>query len=100
MFNKHSMSRYKNEFVDNYNIVIPFLAKWQVLCTFKALQEIDVKVKAAQNGSSLIPDGVELNRLTLEQFYNLYEALDFKWIPPLDYKWILPVCYNCSLVCS
>ena len=90
MFNKHSMSCYKNEFVDNDSIVIPFLAKWQVLCTFKALQEIDVKVKAAQNRSSLIPDGVEL---TLEQFYNLYEALDFKWIPP--------VCYNCTLaVCS
>ena len=93
MFNKHSMSCYKNEFVDNDSIVIPFLAKWQVLCTFKALQEIDTKVKAAQNGSSLMSDGVELDRLNLEQFYNLYEALDFKWIPP--------VCYNCSLaVCS
>ena len=63
----------------------PCLAKWQVLCIFKALQEIYIRKKKSdnENGSDPTPHHVEIDELTVEEFYNFYEALDFKWIAPV-----------------
>lgn len=54
----------------------PCLAKWQVLCIFKALQKIDIRKKKSDDENCSHP-------LTVEEFYHFYEALDFKWIAPV-----------------
>jgi len=54
-------------------------AEWKALCTFKALQMIKDKLK---RDSSV--DG-----LTKEEFCNLYEALEFKWVTHVR--------HNCTL---
>ena len=64
------------------------VAKWKALCTFKALQSIEDRKEKCTTHSSTDDDPCPI--LTVQQFYNLYEALDFKWTPPA-------VCHNFTL---
>ena len=71
----------------SYEFLNSCLAMWQVLCTFKALKAI-VRRKA-ENDSRNDDEADQL--ITLEEFYNLYEALDFKWIPPVRKNCLLVI---------
>jgi len=73
------------EFMVEYK---PLMPKWKALCTFKALQSIEDRKEKCTTHSSTDDDPCPI--LTVQQFYNLYEALDFKWTPPA-------VCHNFTL---